>query len=41
VHTVNGVLHGDDVSLHVTMPGRTGENASSCSDLTLLSPSSR
>jgi hypothetical protein len=41
VHTVNGVLHGDDVSLHVTMPGRVGDNASPCNDLTLLSPSSR
>ena len=39
VHTVNGVLHGDDASLHVIMPGRNAGDAVQCHELTLLSPS--
>lgn len=38
VHTVNGVLHGDDTSLNVLMPGRNAEGAAHCQELTFLSP---
>jgi hypothetical protein len=38
VHTVNGVLHGDDKSLNVTIPGRTSPVATSCHELAFLSP---
>lgn len=38
VHTVGGVLHGDDASLHVSMPGRSVQDASDCHELTFLSP---
>jgi len=40
LHTVNGVLHGDDNSLHVLMPGRTANGTQQCHELTLLSPAS-
>ena len=40
LHTVNGVLHGDDTSLHVVLPGRVAENATDCHELTFLSHSS-
>jgi hypothetical protein len=38
VHTVNGVLHGDDMSLNVMIPGRTSTVAASCHELAFLSP---
>jgi hypothetical protein len=37
VHTVNGVLHGDDASLHVVMPGRTADEATHCHEITFMS----
>jgi len=37
VRTVNGVLHGDDASLNMLMPGRNAADATSCHELTLLS----
>lgn len=37
LHTVNGVLHGDDASMNVVMPGRVAEGAAACHELTLLS----
>jgi len=40
VHTVNGVVHGDNESLHVVMPGRVAEHAAHCHELTFLSASS-
>jgi hypothetical protein len=36
VHTVNGILHGDEESLHVVMPGRTSGEATHCQELALL-----
>ena len=38
VHTLNGILYGNDVSLHVILPGRNAEGAAHCQELTLLSP---
>lgn len=38
VHTVGGVLHGDDASLHVSVPGRNAQDANNCHELTFLSP---
>jgi len=38
VHTMNGILYGDDASLHVLMPGRNADDAMHCHELTLLSP---
>ena len=40
VHTVNGVLHGDETSLRVVMPGRIAAGAMHCHELAFLSPSS-
>jgi hypothetical protein len=37
VRTVNGVLHGDDTSMNVVVPGRVAESAASCHELALLS----
>ena len=37
VHTLKGVLYGDDTSLHVILPGRNAEGAAHCEELTLLS----
>jgi hypothetical protein len=39
VHTVNGVLFGDDASLQVVMPGRVSDHGAQCHELALLSPS--
>lgn len=38
VHTVNGVLHGDDTSLHVVMPGRTADEETLCHEISFLPP---
>jgi len=37
LHTVNGVLHGDDASLHVLIPGRLATGETSCHELAFLS----
>ena len=37
VHTLNGVIYGNDQSLHVILPGRNAEGAAHCQELTLLS----
>ncbi len=37
LRTVNGVLHGDDTSMNLLMPGRVAEGAESCHELTFLS----
>jgi len=37
---VIGVVHGDNESLHVVMPGRVAEHAAHCHELTFLSASS-
>ena len=37
LHTVNGVLHGDDACMNVLMPGRLAEGATACHELTFLS----
>lgn len=39
LHTVNGVLHGDDASMNVAMPGRVADGATECLELTFLSSS--
>jgi hypothetical protein len=38
VHTVNGILYGNEMSLHVILPGRNAEGAAYCQEITLLSP---
>jgi hypothetical protein len=38
LRTINGVLHGDEASLHVLMPGRNAEAATPCHELAFLSP---
>jgi hypothetical protein len=37
LHTVNGVLHGDDASMHVVMPGRVANDAAPVHELAFLS----
>lgn len=37
LHTVNGVLHGDDTSMHVVMPGRVANDAAPVHELAFLS----
>jgi hypothetical protein len=37
VRTVNGVLHGDDASMNVRVPGRIDDGAASCHELAFLS----
>jgi len=36
LRTLNGVLHGDTQSLHVSMPGRTSSAGSECHEITFL-----
>jgi hypothetical protein len=36
VRTVGGVLHGDEHSLHVCMPGRNSELAERCHEISFL-----
>jgi hypothetical protein len=36
LRTVNGILYGDDSCLHVLMPGRVGNGAARCHELTFL-----
>jgi hypothetical protein len=38
VHTASGILFGNDVSLHVILPGRNADGAAHCQELTLISP---
>ena len=38
VHTLNGILFGNDTSLHVILPGRNAAGAAHCEELTLLPP---
>jgi len=36
LRTVAGVLHADDISLHVRMPGRSADDASPCYEIAFL-----
>ena len=36
VRTINGVLHADDASLHIVMPGRLADDATRCHELVFL-----
>lgn len=38
VHTSNGVLFGNDVSLHVILPGHNADGAMHSQEITLMSP---
>ena len=38
VHTVNGILYGNEVSLHVILPGRNADGAVHSQEITLMSP---
>ena len=36
LRTIGGVLHADDCSLHVSMPGRASESAARCHEISFL-----
>lgn len=36
LRTIGGVLHADDCSLHVSMPGRIDEHAGTCHEISFL-----
>jgi hypothetical protein len=37
LHTINGVLHADEICLHVGVPGRLGAQAADCHEIAFLS----